>query len=114
MSKLRNSRGRTKLTFHLAACPTIDKCQGLEFFHDFKERSWTALNSYTHTGILQLGRGWTGDKLAPSYNEGEITEVIRTCTMCILLLVHPYIAKNGHADASKKVVKLGDYFGPKN
>ena len=90
----------------------IDKSQGIEFFHDFKERSWKMLNSYTHTGILQLGRRWTGDQLAASYGDGEIIEVIRTSTMCILLIVQPYLAKNGHAEVSKKIVKLGQYLKP--
>ena len=91
----------------------IDQSQGIDFFHDFKERSWKTLNSYTHTGILQLGRRWTGDTLASSYKDGEIIEVIRTCTMCILLLVQPYLAKNGHASASKNIVELGQYLRPK-
>ena len=38
----------------------IDKTCGIDFFHDFKERSWDTLNSYTHTGILQLGRRFAG------------------------------------------------------
>lgn len=91
----------------------VDQSQGIEFFHDFKDRSWKTLNSYTHTGILQLGRRWTGDKLAASYRDGEIIEVIRTCTMCILLIVQPYLAKNGHADASKRIVELGEHLRPK-
>jgi hypothetical protein len=91
----------------------IDKSQGIDFFHDFKEQSWKALNSYTHTGILQLGRRWTGDKLAASYKDGEIIEVIRSCTMCILLVVQPYLAKNGHAEASRKIVELGEYLTSK-
>ena len=96
-----------------AMSDAIDQSQGIDFFHDFKERSWKTLNSYTHTGILQLGRRWTGDKLAASYKDGEIIEVLRACTMCILLLVQPYLAKNGHAEASKKVVALGEYLLPK-
>jgi hypothetical protein len=27
-----------------------------DFFEDLKRRSWDALNSYTHIGMLQLGR----------------------------------------------------------
>ena len=88
----------------------IDESQQIEFFHDFKEKNWQVLNSYTHTGILQLGRRWTGDKLAPSYKDEEIIEVVRTCTMCILLAIQPYLAKNGQADASKKMVELGQYW----
>lgn len=92
----------------------IDQSQGIEFFHDFKARTWSTLSSYTHTGILQLGRRWTGDKLSPSYKDGEIVEVVRSSTMCILLLVQPYLAKNGHAEASKKIVELGAYLHEEN
>ena len=91
----------------------IDQSQGIEFFHDFKNRSWKTLNSYTHTGILQLGRRWTGDRLAASYRDQEVIEVIRTCTMCILLIVQPYLAKNGHANESKKIVELGEFLKQK-
>src|SRR5436853_6483897 len=35
---------------------------GMDYFYDLKKRSWAALNSYTHTGILPLGRRVRGDK----------------------------------------------------
>jgi hypothetical protein len=87
----------------------IDKSQGITYFRDLKQRTWGMLNSYTHTGILQLGRRWAGDKLDPSYKDGEKIEVLRACTTWILLLVQPYLAKNKQADASKKMVALGEY-----
>lgn len=91
----------------------IDKSQSITYFSDLKQKTWGMLNSYTHTGILQLGRRWTGDKLEPSYKDGEITEVLRACTTWILLLVQPYLAKNSQADASKRIVALGEYLLPK-
>jgi hypothetical protein len=36
------------------------------FFVDLLNRGWRALNSYTHTGLLQLGRRFTGHKLEPA------------------------------------------------
>lgn len=87
----------------------IDASQGIDFFHDFKTRTWSTLNSYTHTGVLQLGRRFTGDQLNPSYKDAEIIEVLRASTMCILLLVQPYLAKNGLPEPSKKIVALGEY-----
>src|SRR5216684_6819729 len=59
-------RDKLDLTFGEMS-DAIDKTCGIDFFHDFKTRSWDALNSYTHAGILQLGRRFTGDKLEPSY-----------------------------------------------
>ena len=96
-------------SFHELAS-AIDQSQQIGFFGDFKRKYWRALNSYTHTGILQLGRRWTQGKLLASYDEEEIMEVVRTCTMCILLLVQPYLAKNGHSEASKKIVGMGQYW----
>jgi hypothetical protein len=41
------------------------KYQARDFFEDLKKRSWSALWSYTHGGILQLGRRFTGHKMEP-------------------------------------------------
>jgi hypothetical protein len=88
----------------------IDATCGIDFFHDFKDRSWKALNSYTHTGILQIGRRFTGHDLVPSYKDGEITEMIRVSTTCILLLVRPYLARQGHKDSAKAIDALGERY----
>jgi hypothetical protein len=86
----------------------IDTACGIEFFHDFKERSWKALNSYTHTGILQLGRRFTGHKVEPSYTEEEQIEVIKTSTVSILLLVRPFLMKHGQEEAAREIDELGE------
>jgi hypothetical protein len=69
----------------------IDATCGIDFFSDFKKRSWNPLNSHTHTGILQIGRRFTGNALVPSYTDGEVTEMLRMSTIFILLLVRPYL-----------------------
>ncbi len=86
----------------------IDKACGIDFFHDFKIRSWYALNSYTHTGILQLGRRFTGHKVEPSYTDGEQIEVIQASTISILLLVRPFLMRHGQNEAAESIDKLGD------
>ncbi len=88
----------------------IDAQCGIDFFHDFKDRSWKALNSYTHTGILQIGRRFTGHELVPSYRDGEIKEMMRVSTTCILLLVRPYLARQGHVDSAKAIDTLGERY----
>jgi hypothetical protein len=85
----------------------IDVTCGVDYFHDLKVRSWAALNSYAHTGILQLGRRFTGDQLRPSYKDGEKIEVIRTSTTAILLLVRPFLAKHGHNTDAVRIDKIG-------
>ena|SRR5713101_778 len=86
----------------------IDKTSGIDFFHDFKTRSWDALNSYAHTGILQLGRRFSADKLEPSYKENEQIEVVRTSTITIVLLVRPFLVRQGQNEAAKEIDKLGE------
>jgi uncharacterized protein DUF6988 len=90
---------------------TIDNTCGIDFFHDFKVRSWKALNSYTHTGILQLGRRFSGHKVEPSYTDGEQTEVIRTSTTSILLLVRPFLVRHGRKEAAA-IDELGERLKP--
>lgn len=84
----------------------IDATCGIEYFSAFKTQSWKTLNSYTHTGMLQIGRRFTGDKLQPSYSDKEKIEVLRVVTASILLLVRPFLARQGHLDSAKQIDKL--------
>lgn len=83
----------------------IDAAAGIDYFHDLKKKSWAALNSYAHTGILQLGRRFTGDKISPSYKDEEKIEVIRVGTTMLLMIVRPFLAKHGH---NKEAVQIDD------
>lgn len=85
----------------------IDAACGINYFDNLKQQSWDALNSYTHTGVLQLGRRFTGDKLEPSYKDGEKIEVIRTATTMLLLLVRPFLAKHGHQNEAVQIDQIG-------
>lgn len=85
----------------------IDSTCEIDFFHDFKTRSWDALNSYTQTGILQLGRRFAGDKVEPSYRDGEQIELIRASTISIALLVRPFLIRHGQREAAEGIDKLG-------
>ena len=85
---------------------TVDKTCNLEYFSEFKRQSWKTLNSYAHTGMLQLGRRFHGDKLTPSYTDAERIEVTRAITSCILMLVRPFLAQHGQVDSAKEIDKL--------
>ena len=89
-----------------------EKYRGEGFFADLKKRTWPALCSYTHTGMLQLGRRFTGHKVEPSYREGEIEAVTTTVTTCILLLVAKFLAVQEHPEESKEVESLVGTYGP--
>ena len=83
----------------------IDATCGLEYFAEFKKQTWKVLNSYAHTGMLQLGRRFDGSKLAPSYTDVEQIELMRAITSCILMLVRPFLANQG-LDSAKEIDKL--------
>jgi hypothetical protein len=67
------------------------KLEGL--FERFLKRAKDALHGYTHIGIHQLGRRFTGNDLMPSYSEGEIIEVIRASTSAVFM-VNSIVTKN--------------------
>jgi hypothetical protein len=48
------------------------------FFDGFLNGARGALHSFTHSGLSQLGRRFTGNDLQANYGDGEIIEVIKT------------------------------------
>jgi hypothetical protein len=65
----------------------IDAAFSLEgFFERFLKQARTALHSYTHAGLLQLGRRFRGTDLAVNYREDEIIEVIRASTSAVFMV----------------------------
>lgn len=85
----------------------IDKACGIDYFLDFKTKYWETLNSYAHTGMLQLGRRFTGENLAPSYKDGEQIEVLRASTIAVILLVRPFLMKQSKQAAAEEIDKVG-------
>src|ERR1700740_991768 len=43
----------------------------------------SALHSYTHSGLLQLGRRFDGNDIKPNYSDEETIEVVRVTTSAI-------------------------------
>ena len=83
-----------------------DQYKAEGFYDDLKKRAWPALNSYAHTGMLQLGRRFTGQNVQPNYSDEEIVETTTTVTTCILLLVAKFLAVRNHVKESKEVEAL--------
>jgi hypothetical protein len=83
-----------------------------DFFKDLKRRSWDALNSYTHTGMLQLGRRFREHNVEPSYTEAQIVEISTAVTTCVLLLVGKFLAVQNHADECRAAEALVGTYGP--
>jgi hypothetical protein len=56
------------------------------FFQEFLTKARAALHSYTHVGMLQLGRRFSGTDLIANYSEAEIVEVIRASTSSLFMV----------------------------
>ena len=74
-----------------------------DLFQTLKKNAWKALNSYTHTGMLQLGRRFSGHEVENFYSEGEIYEMI---------LISRFLAKQNHPDEAKAIDALLETYGP--
>jgi hypothetical protein len=82
------------------------------FFQDFKKNAWTAMNSYTHTGLLQLSRRFSGTRVQPRYSETERSEVIHVVTTAIVLLGRFFtVTTQRNADAEKAEELMEAYAG---
>ena len=78
------------------------------FFLDFKKNAWNAMNSYTHTGLLQLSRRFSGTRVEPQYNQQECIEVVRVITTAVILLGRFFIvatARVAEADTAEKIME---------
>jgi hypothetical protein len=82
------------------------------FFEDLRKRGWAALCSYTHSGMLQLGRRFREHKVQPNYDDREIYEATTTVTTCILLLAGKFLAYQNHAAECTAVEALVGIYGP--
>jgi hypothetical protein len=82
-----------------------------DFFEDFKKRTWNALNSYTHTGMLQLGRRFTKHEVKNSYTDGQVFEMTTTMTTCVLLLISRFLAKQSYPEDAKAIDALIETYG---
>lgn len=82
------------------------------FFEGLRKRGWTALCSYAHSGMLQLGRRFREHKVQPNYDDREIYEATTTVTTCILLLAGKFLAYQNHAKECGAVEALVSVYGP--
>jgi hypothetical protein len=56
------------------------------FFSEVKRRGWKAMNSYTHSGILQLSSRFDGDSVTPNYKQDALTQAVNTTTIAIAMM----------------------------
>jgi len=96
-------RNYEKDTLRLEFGKMLEAVEQVEGFEDrvlsqLKHRSWKAMNSYAHTGILQLSRRAAGNEIRPQYTREEIDEVVRLTGFFALLSFQQIAAEAGRTD----------------
>jgi hypothetical protein len=105
LEKLANDEYRTNFN---SVGKQIDDAFVLEgLMETLLNNSKEALHGYTHVGLLQLGRRFKGDDVAPNYSDDEIVEVIRT-TSSAMFMISNLVTKHFGFDEDWK--KVGDLF----
>jgi hypothetical protein len=99
------------VNMHETGCANDGKYRVNGFLQDLKSRAWPALCSYTHTGLLQSGRRFTGHNVQPAYTEDEIFDATTAVTTCILLLIGKFLAVQNHADGCQAAEALTGTYG---
>ena len=88
------------------------KYQAQGLFEHLRSNSWAALCSYAHTGILQLGRRFTGATAKPAYTDEETIQATTIATTCALLLAGKFLAVQNHGADCLEVEALVGTYGP--
>jgi hypothetical protein len=52
-----------------------------QFFQDMKKNAWDVLNSYTHTGMMQVSRRFTNGELKVAYTDEQVIEITMLVTL---------------------------------
>jgi hypothetical protein len=55
----------------------------LTFFQQAKKDAWKATNSYTHSGLLQLARQFSGDRIEARYPEEDVVSGLNASTASV-------------------------------
>jgi hypothetical protein len=74
--------------------------------------SWGTMNSFTHTGTMQLGRRLKGNEIYPNYQPDEIIEVLRIAATSALVALKQIAEMSGKQDLIAEVTKYRDEGGP--
>jgi hypothetical protein len=73
---------------------------------NLKHSSWKAMNSYTHGGMLQLGRRIKGGTIEPNFAADEVIEVLKASGTFALLALRQIAYLAGQEALSTEVEKM--------
>lgn len=109
VQKLRNDDYRTNFGTIGEEIDTAFRTDDL--FEKFLSGARNALHSFTHAGLSQLGRRFSGTDLISNYSESEISEVLRTSTSAVFMVTNLVTKHFGFEEEWKRCTELFDEWG---
>jgi hypothetical protein len=76
------------------------------FFDRLLNGAKGALHSFTHSGLSQLGRRFTGNDLQAHYSDGEIIEVIHTSSSAVFMVTNLVAHQFGFKAEAEEIGRL--------
>jgi hypothetical protein len=88
----------------------IEKIEGFEegILSDTKTKSWKAMNSYTHSGFMQVVRRNTASTIEPNYTEDEILEALNFANAIGLLSALEISYLSGSKQLASSILKKAE------
>lgn len=85
----------------------VQKIDGFEskLFEELKDQAWNAMNSYTHTGIMQVGRRFGKEFVYPSYKDEEIIEILKISGSFALLAFQQIAGAGNRLDLANEATR---------
>ncbi len=77
--------------------------KGVNVFSALKGEAWTAMNSYTHSGFLQVLRRSNENSFEPTYTDDEIIEVLKMAGSFALLACQQIAIEANRLDLANEV-----------
>jgi hypothetical protein len=102
-----------KLDLHFSVLlGEVEKVPGWEsgLLSKTKQQSWGAMNSFTHTGILQLQRRMSEVNIEPSYEESEILQILQFSGAIAILCGIAVARLVNNIDLASSMLKRADQF----
>lgn len=94
--------------------PAVEQLEGFNegVLGSVKSEYWGAMNSFTHTGILQVSRRLSSDSLGPHYSDEDVTKVLNfSGSMCLFAALQIALLigdSNLQNEILEKVKEFGD------
>jgi len=90
----------------------VEKLDGFEegILGEVKSNYWKSMNSFTHTGILQVSRRLSEDSIGPRYSDGEILEMLSfSGAMCLFAAQQIALLSGDISLANEMLGKIDDF-----